>query len=242
VSGGTPDAPYGRLRQVRAHEYVAEQLRREITLRLIRPGDSLPPQRELTRMFGVGRPTVQKAIAILVAEGVVEKRRGRTGGTFILDTAADPHGMKDTLARIGQNRSLILDALGFRLEMEPAAVALACRRRTAADLRKIEDAARQLAGAATEAQMMKYDTEFHLAVAAGTHNRFFEQAAEQIRMALNDVLWVLPGSDLWMERTRDEHEVIQRAIDAGDAAAGRRAALSHIGHTDQGIRAILASL
>ena len=242
MSGETPAAPYPRLRQIRAHEYVADQLRREITLRLIHPGDSLPPERQLTRMFGVGRLTVQKAIAILVAEGMVEKRRGRSGGTFILDTAADRRGMRDTLARIGQNRSLILDALGFRLEMEPVAVAMACRRRTAADLRTIEDASRQLAGAVTEAQMMKYDTEFHLAVAAGTHNRFFGQTAEQIRMALNDVLWVLPGSDLWMERTRNEHRVIQRAIDAGDAAKGRRAALSHIRHTDQGIRAILASL
>lgn len=242
MSGGTPDATYARLRQVRAHEYVADQLRREITLRLIHPGDSLPPERELTKIFGVGRPTVQKAIAILVAEGMVEKRRGRTGGTFILDTAADQRSMKGTLARIGRNRLLILDALGFRLEIEPAAVALACRRRTTADLGKIEDASRHLADAATEALMMKYDTEFHLAVAASTHNRFFEQAAEQIRMTLNDALWVLPGSDLWMDRTRDEHAAIHRAIDAGDAAAGRRAALSHIGHTDQGIRAILASL
>ena len=242
MSEEAPNAPYARLQQVRAHEYVAEQLRREITLRLIHPGDSLPPERELTRMFGVGRLTVQKAIAILVAEGMVEKKRGRSGGTFILDTATDRRGMKDTLARIGQNRSLILDALSFRLEMEPVAVALACRRRTATDLGKIEDASRLLADAVTEAQMMKYDTEFHLAVAACTHNRFFEQTAEQIRMALNDVLWILPGSDLWMERTRDEHGMIQRAIDAGDAAKGRRAALSHIRHTDQGIRAVLASL
>jgi GntR family transcriptional regulator, transcriptional repressor for pyruvate dehydrogenase complex len=242
LSGETPNAFYARLQHVRAHEYVAEQLRREITLRLIHPGDSLPPERELTRMFGVGRLTVQKAIAILVAEGMVEKRRGRSGGTFILDTAADRRGLKDTLARIGQNRLLILDALSFRLEMEPVAVALACRLRTTTDLGKIEYASRQLDDAVTEAQMMKYDTEFHLAVAACTHNRFFEQTAEQIRMALNDVLWILPGSDLWMERTRDEHGVIQRAIEAGDAAKGRRAALSHIGHTDQGIRAILASL
>jgi DNA-binding GntR family transcriptional regulator len=53
-------------------------------------------------MFGVGRLTAQKAIAILVAEGMVEKRRGRSSGTFILDTAADQRGMKDTLARIGR--------------------------------------------------------------------------------------------------------------------------------------------
>jgi len=242
LSEETPNASYARLHHVRAHEYVADQLRREITLRLIHPGDSLPPERELTRMFGVGRLTVQKAIAILVAEGVAEKRRGRSGGTFILDTAADRRGMKDTLARIGQNRSLILDALSFRFEVEPVAVAVACRRRTTADLGRMEDASRQLAQAVTEAQMMKYDTEFHLAVVAGTHNRFFEQTAEQIRMALNDVLWILPGSDLWMERTRDEHGAIQGAIEAGDAAKGRRAALSHIGHTDQSVRAVLASL
>src|SRR4051812_14792974 len=70
--------------QLRAHEYVAEQLRRQIGLRMVLPDDGLPSERELSGLFGVGRATVQAAIRLLEAERLVETRRGRNGGTFVL--------------------------------------------------------------------------------------------------------------------------------------------------------------
>src|SRR6202158_1517283 len=74
---------FERIHQLRAHEYVAEQIRRHISLRLIKPGEALPAERELATMFGVGRPTIQHALRLLEAAGLVEARRGRTGGAFI---------------------------------------------------------------------------------------------------------------------------------------------------------------
>jgi len=55
---------FERIHQVRAHEYVAEQIRRHIALRLIKPGEALPAERELAGMFGVGRPTIQHALRL----------------------------------------------------------------------------------------------------------------------------------------------------------------------------------
>src|SRR5256885_10996226 len=52
----TTGVRFERIQQLRAHEYVAEQIRRHISLRLIKPGESLPAERELASMFGVGRP------------------------------------------------------------------------------------------------------------------------------------------------------------------------------------------
>src|SRR6202171_1423640 len=65
---------FERIHQLRAHEYVAEQIRRHIALRLINPGESLPAERELAVMFGVGRPTIQHALRLLEAAGVVAGR------------------------------------------------------------------------------------------------------------------------------------------------------------------------
>ncbi|MGH7760240.1 MAG: GntR family transcriptional regulator, partial [Candidatus Dormibacteraceae bacterium] len=45
---------FERIHQLRAHEYVAEQIRRHIALRLVKPGEALPAERELATMFGVG--------------------------------------------------------------------------------------------------------------------------------------------------------------------------------------------
>src|SRR3954452_21058009 len=80
---------FKRLQQPKAHEYVAEQIRRHIALRLIAPGESLPSERELAAMFGVGRPTIQLAVKDLAADRLVESRRGRRGGTFVSEPAED---------------------------------------------------------------------------------------------------------------------------------------------------------
>lgn len=47
----------------------------------LRPGDSLPPEREMAAMTGLSRVTVRKGIEALVASGQLVQRRG--SGTFV---------------------------------------------------------------------------------------------------------------------------------------------------------------
>src|SRR5215467_8678303 len=58
--GGGLTTRFPRVAQTRAHVYIAEQLRHEITLGLLLRGDALPPERELAAMFGVARPLFSK--------------------------------------------------------------------------------------------------------------------------------------------------------------------------------------
>src|SRR5262249_53766772 len=153
------DIAVRRVEQVLAHEYVADQLRRQIMLHIVPAGQPMLPERELARVFRVGRRTVQRAIRLLVEDGLVEKRRGRTGGTFVLDVAGDPQRLEAVFPRLRADRGKILEALAYRLEIEPGAVAEACRRRTPRDIEAIGRASRRLAAAATEPQMMRHDTE-----------------------------------------------------------------------------------
>ena len=87
-SNGSAPSPlrFERIQQLRAHEYVAEQIRRHISLRLIKPGEALPAERELAGMFGVGRPTIQHALSCskrrvssrrVAGEAVERSSRGR---------------------------------------------------------------------------------------------------------------------------------------------------------------------
>ena len=73
---------FDAIEQQRAHEYVAEQIRRQIGLGIIAPGEALPPERELARLFGVGRVTIQLAIGTLEADRLITTRRGRSGGNW----------------------------------------------------------------------------------------------------------------------------------------------------------------
>jgi GntR family transcriptional repressor for pyruvate dehydrogenase complex len=233
---------FARHEPVPAREYVAEQIRRQISLHLVQAGHALPAERRLAAMFHVARSTVQQAIGILEEDGLVERRRGRRGGTFVRDTLGDAMDMEALVQKIRNERHVIEEALAYRRAIEPSCVARAARQRTPDDLRRVEEAARRATGAETDTAFMGHDTEFHLAIARASHNRFFVAGIEEIRVLLAPLLAVLPDSRLWHQRTHLEHGSIVAAIAGGDETRARNAALRHVSHTEESAEAFLAVL
>jgi GntR family transcriptional regulator, transcriptional repressor for pyruvate dehydrogenase complex len=237
-----PQVEFGRIQPLRAHEYVAEQIRRHIALRLVGPGEALPSERELAAMFGVGRPTVQHALRLLEAERLVEARRGRLGGTFVLAPSDDAQVMEELIGRLLRRRQELEELLDYRCTVEPAVARIACETRRRTDLDAIEKTLAGMAAAVDEPGYMRCDTEFHLAVAAATHNRHFVRATEEMRLELNDALSLLPESETWHRRLSGEHEAIFAAIEARDADAAEEAAELHVAASARGVRAALAAI
>lgn len=69
-----------------AYLRIADALRQEIVDGELESGDRLPAERELVERFDVARMTVRHALGLLQAEGLIERRRGRYGGTFVNST------------------------------------------------------------------------------------------------------------------------------------------------------------
>jgi GntR family transcriptional regulator, transcriptional repressor for pyruvate dehydrogenase complex len=234
---------FDRLEQQRAHEYVAEQIRRQIVLRLIPAGQALPPERELAAMFGVSRATVQLAIRMLVDDHMVESRRGRhVGGNFVLGPDESRAGMDSLLARLSGQGDRVRQALAYRRAVEPAAASLAATARSRTDLRTLARSISAAAAAETDFEFMQADTEFHLAIAEAGGNRFFTEATERIRLELNDVMIALPETPVWHERSVLEHGAILDALRDRDAEAAATAMETHVRHTEQSVDALLAAL
>ena len=59
------------------HEQVAAEIRRAITDGEAKPGERLPPARDLAAVLGVNTNTVLRALRQLRDEGLLEFRRGR---------------------------------------------------------------------------------------------------------------------------------------------------------------------
>lgn len=59
------------------HEQVAAQIRRAIASGEARPGDRLPPARDLAAVAGVNKNTVLRALRQLRDEDILDFRRGR---------------------------------------------------------------------------------------------------------------------------------------------------------------------
>lgn len=233
---------FRRVEVGRSHEYVAEQIRRQIMLRLIPPNGSLPPERELAKMLGVGRATVQEAIRLLEEEGLLTRRRGRSGGTFVLGPTGAEESLRELIPKLRRDTELIEEALAFRDAIEPAAAALAARLRTDEDLAELRRAHDEGVAEEGHTEILALDTDFHLIIGRMAHNRFFSDGIESARLVLGDALVALPESPRWRRRSDREHAAILAALDAGDAAAAEREMREHLLHTEQAIRALIRAL
>jgi GntR family transcriptional regulator, transcriptional repressor for pyruvate dehydrogenase complex len=227
--------------QLRAHEYVAEQLRRQIALHLVPVGGALPSERELSAVFGVGRATVQAAIRLLEAERLVETRRGRHGGTFVIGQT-DEVAKDYLLVRLRRDRERIAEALVFRRNVDTFAARLAATERSADELAQIELANARALDSELDAEFMASDTEFHLAIARASHNDFVYEAVEQMRLVLNDAISALPESRLWKRRTDKEHATILDALRRRQPTEAAKAMERHAASTEKSVNALLAAL
>lgn len=66
----------------KVYNYFRDRIKKET----LKPGDIIPPEPEIEKMFDVSRTTVRKAISLLVEEGYVDVKQGR--GTMVLDNKA----------------------------------------------------------------------------------------------------------------------------------------------------------
>ncbi|MCA9863933.1 MAG: GntR family transcriptional regulator [Thermomicrobiales bacterium] len=85
-SGAPPpgaDQPYVLQRQqgLSAHAQIEAEIARRIESGILRPGDQIPPERELVEQMQVSRMTLRQGLTRLVDRGLLERQRGR--GTFV---------------------------------------------------------------------------------------------------------------------------------------------------------------
>ena len=76
------------IRNARLADQVAYQLKQSLFTGKYKEGERLPPEHELVEILGVSRVVVREAIRNMEKAGLVEIRRGATGGAFV-DGAPD---------------------------------------------------------------------------------------------------------------------------------------------------------
>lgn len=124
-------------RSIRAIEDIADQIREQLRSGHLRPGQRLPPERELAKQLGVGRNTVREAMTMLEVAGLVERRLGSAGGAFITNSnsRAVAERISDgmMLGRISLN-----DLVEARLALETFIARKACKSGTPEEFDALE--------------------------------------------------------------------------------------------------------
>ena len=128
----------GRLNVPKAGDVLADQLRARIRSGELREGQSLPTERELVQQTGLSRMSVREGLRILEAEGLIETRPGRNGGSHVRRPAGQALARHLDLFIWGRNACLE-DLHDVREALEALAAEGAARRRTASDLQELTE-------------------------------------------------------------------------------------------------------
>lgn len=222
--------PLETLSRIHRPPRLSEEVSAELDARILRgdyaPGAQLPTEKVLAETFGVSRAVVREAIARLKADGLIETRQG--AGAFV---AENPKSLNFRIAPGGEDG--LLHIFELRTMIESAVADLAARRRTADDIAAMRDALRRMDEAlAAEGDGSEADDDFHLAIAAATHNQYVLRLSEFLGRQFSEsrrMAWV--DHPRGMESPRQaqrEHFILLDAIAAGDPAAARAAAHVHL--------------
>lgn len=219
------------VRPAAAHELALEQLQRAIQLGRFLPGDRLPSERDLALQLHVSRTTVRAAISVLQRRGLVEIKRGATGGIVV--RRPEPGNKR---RQLGAALDQIRVVYEYRYAVECAAARLAAERRGAAHLAALKDSLAEmsvLAGtpAAREqpeniARFQAADSAFHLTIAQAAGNPMLLKAVEDARAGM-----FLPIGAVFRrleDNANDFHALILASIEARDGEAAAAAMGAHI--------------
>ncbi|MET9732320.1 FCD domain-containing protein [Streptomyces sp. NPDC006458] len=227
------------LRPVRAgngFEEALEQILQVVRLGLVPAGGRLPAERELAERLGISRVTLREVLKVLQDQGLVESRRGRYGGTFVL-ARADGGGEDELRRRVAGVD--VEDVLRFREVLEVGAVELCAAHglteERAARLR--EALARTHDAPLTDYRRL--DTLLHLTLAelSGSPSLTAQYAA--VRAGVNDLLDCIPLLVRNLEHSQRQHTALVEAVLDGDADAAREIMREHCAGTAALLRGFL---
>jgi GntR family transcriptional regulator, transcriptional repressor for pyruvate dehydrogenase complex len=228
---------FSRVSVGRISEIIVDQIRLLMRQGQLKPGDRLPPERDLCERFGVSRVTVREALRMLESAGLVEIRVGARGGAFV--TAPSSNRVGEGLADL-LTLSVIsaADVTEVRMILEVGIVPLVCERATEDDLTALEKICERAEAALRHGgYTMDISMEFHSRVAQSTHNPAVEMMVESFRgpilMSLKEAREVAP--EMGGLGTK-EHERFIEAVRRRDSDDAARIMREHLARTAGRVR------
>lgn len=212
-----------RVPRRRLYEQIAQQLLAHIRTSGLRPGDRLPPERELAGQLGVSRASLAQALVALEILGVVNVRHGN--GAVIVSLLSDTQ----VVQAIQAHASRLPDIIEARAALEVKLASLAASRRTPEDLDAIDAALDAMADdIAAGGRGIEQDEAFHAAVTAAGHSSLLAKLMREISDLIVETRVESLGQPGRPAQSLLGHRAIADAIRDGDPAAAAAAMEEHI--------------
>ncbi len=204
----------------------------------LKPGDRLPPEKELSEALGLSRSSLREAVKALEIIRVLDVRRG--DGTYV--TSLTPSLLLDAMSFVvdlHQDAS-VLDLFEVRRILEPEAAALAAVRITPADVAHLRTLLSQVDGGTSVDDLVAHDVVFHRSIAELSGNAYLTRLLDTLSSrTLRARVWRGLSEGGSVERTLTEHRAIVDALEAGDADLVRAQVVVHVSGVAQWLRRAL---
>ena len=240
-----PIAPVSATPALEAHsltEQVVTALRARIESGAIAPNAKLPSESELVGEFGVSRTVVREAISQLRARGLVETHRGI--GSFTRERTSS--AVDFPLSAIDEaTLDEVLALLELRISLETESAALAAKRRSDAQVSRMDALLKSISRAAkVGGDAADADFEFHLCVAEASGNHYFPDLLRHLgrgvipRTRIDSASLARLDRAEYLREVNGEHGDVLRAIAGGDSDAARAAMRTHLVNSRERLRSL----
>ncbi len=210
--------------------HIIDQNRRAILEARLTPGDSLPPERQMTAQFGVSKHTLREALRALEAMGLLSIRKGAGGGPVVREVGLG--SLRQALANFFNFRDVsIADLTQVRKLLEPSLARAAAQNpdhELVSRLRELNELCRRQLEHGQPITGGQGEIDFHMELARASGNEVLVAMLDFVNHFLAELKLALsPGLEFsW--RVLENHQRIVEAIAVGDGEAAARLMHEHV--------------
>ncbi len=232
---------FDKVRGNKISSEIISQIRSMIFRGKLSPGDRLPSEHLLTEQFNVSRQTLREALRALEFIGLIEIKKGATGGPCIAEV--DSEIPQEMLANFLYFKNLTVNQVcDFRKTIEPTAARMAAdliSEEQLEELRKIVESSRTLDmqnPAIWESGV--YDLSFHRLIGQATQNPIFIIIIDFLENVMEElkVNHIIKSEEY--EQIFQTHEDIYKALKERNADLASRLMYDHIESVQFYLRAV----
>lgn len=205
---------------------------------LLKPGDRLPPEKELSESLGLSRSSLREAVKALEVIRVLDVRRG--DGTYV--TSLEPHLLLEAMSFVLDlhDDASILEIFAVRRILEPAATAMAAGRLDAGEIAGLSAMIGEVDETTPIEGLVDHDLEFHRRIVAAAGNAYLTGLIDSMSShTVRARIWRGVTQENAVGRTLHEHTAIIDALARGDAELARALTIVHISGIEQWLREAL---
>ncbi len=193
----------------------------------LRPGDRLPPEKELSDALGLSRNSLREAVKALELIRVLDVRRG--DGTYV--TSLEPSLLLEAMSfviDIHQDHT-VLELFEVRRLLEPAAATMATLKATPGDLERLRAMLDEVGPETSVEDLVAHDVTFHGLICELSGNAYLSTLLESLSgRTLRARIWRGLTEEHSVERTLAEHRAIVDAMALGNTDLVRSWVTVHI--------------